>query len=70
MALTPFNILGSSETYEHKTYPLLLGKAEFTEDYLSGKKLWGACKHATETHAKIKSINAQKALAVPGLKQS
>jgi len=68
MALTPFNILGSSETYEHKTYPILLGKAQYVEDYLSGKKLWGACKHATETHAKIKSINAQKALAVPGVK--
>jgi len=68
MALPQFKILGNPDTYDEKTYPILLGKAQFTEDYLAGKKLWGACKHATIAHANIRSIDASKALQVPGIK--
>jgi len=48
MALPQFKILGNPDTYDEKTYPILLGKAQFTEDYLAGKKTLGrlqTCNH-------------------------
>jgi CO/xanthine dehydrogenase Mo-binding subunit len=68
MALPEFNVLGKIENHDRHTYLHLTGKADYVADHMPGTKLYGAVKHATIAHGTIKSIDASKALAEPGVK--
>ena len=44
------------------------GKATYGADFVQPDMLWGAVKRSPQAHARIKSINFDKALALPGVK--
>lgn len=68
MALSQFKVLGQDSARCRQMQAVLTGKADFVADHFPGQKLYGAAKHATITHGTIKSIDASKALAMPGVK--
>ena len=44
------------------------GKATYGADFVQPDMLWGVVKRSPHAHARIKSINFDKALALPGVK--
>ena len=68
MTLPAFNVIGKPENHDCHIQTYLTGKADYTADHLPGAKLFGAMKHATIAHGTIKSIDASRALAEPGVK--
>ena len=68
MTLPVFNVAGKPGNLDKQSYAVLTGKLEFSADRLPGTKLFGAIKHATVTHAKIKSIDITAAMKEPGVK--
>ena len=68
MTLPAFNVVGKPGLHDCHISMYLTGKADYTADHMPGNKLFGAMKHATIAHGNIKSIDASKALAEPGVK--
>jgi CO/xanthine dehydrogenase Mo-binding subunit len=64
----PFSILGNPDVHDHSMYMSCTGTLGFTDDQLQGRKWYGAVKTSTIAHGSVKSINAAKALAEPGVK--
>ena len=46
----------------------VIGRANFGADMVMPGMLWGKVKRSPHAHARIKSINTDKALALPGVK--
>jgi CO/xanthine dehydrogenase Mo-binding subunit len=68
MALPILNVIGDLKTHDVHAYQVLTGKADFAGDRLPVTKLYGCIKHSTIAHGSIKSVDATKALAEPGVK--
>ena len=68
MALTPLNVIGDPNTHDQHAAWILTGKMDFAGDRLPGTKLFGAIKASTIAHGSVKSVDASKALAEPGVR--
>jgi CO/xanthine dehydrogenase Mo-binding subunit len=68
MALTPLNVIGDLKNHDQHGAWVLTGKMDFAADRLPGTKLYGAIKASTIAHGSVKSVDATKALAEPGVK--
>jgi len=68
VTLPALNVIGKPENHDTHIQHYLLGQADYTADHMPGRKLFGAMKHSTIAHGTIKSIDASKALAEPGVK--
>jgi len=68
MALPELKVMGDPNNHDPQTLSILTGKADFYEDALPGRKLWGAGKHSTIMHGNILEIDTSEAMALPGVK--
>jgi len=69
MSLTkPFDVIGDPNIHDVSMYMSITGTLDATDDRLPGKKWYGAVKTSTIAHGKVKSLDASKALAEPGVK--
>lgn len=69
MSLTkPFDVIGDPKIHDVSMYMSITGTLDATDDRLPGKKWYGAVKTSTISHGKVKSLDASKALAEPGVK--
>jgi CO/xanthine dehydrogenase Mo-binding subunit len=68
MALPVLNVCGKPGQKDQYGAWIVTGKMDYAGDRMAGRKLFGAIKASTIAHGSVKSIDATKALAEPGVK--
>jgi xanthine dehydrogenase molybdenum-binding subunit len=63
-----FNVIGKPGLIDKQAEMIVTGKLDFAADNLPGKKLHARLLCSPNAHAKIKSIDYSKAMALKGVK--
>src|SRR5512147_948021 len=63
-----FSVIGNPEHHDKQILDIVTGRLDYAADNLPGKKLFTRIAQAPHAHARIKSIDVTKAMALDGVK--